>query len=181
MSRKYKFLNKEGIYFVSFPTVYWIDVFVRDIYFNEVIESLKHCQKEKGLEVFAYCVMSSHMHLIFRAQENNPGEVLKSFKQFTSNKLQNLISENIQESRKDWLLWMFERAASKNSNAKKRQFWQQHNHPIELWSAKVMDQKLEYTHNNPVEAGFVREPQDWKYSSAIDYCGGKGLLDISFL
>ncbi len=67
---------------ISLSTVYWIDVFVRDIYFNEVIESLKHCQKDKGLEIFAYCIMSSHIHLIFRAQENNPGEVLKSFKQF---------------------------------------------------------------------------------------------------
>lgn len=132
--------------------------------------------------------MTNHIHLIFRAKEHNPGDVLKSFKQFTSNQLQNLIAENKKESRKKWLLWFFEWAASKNSNAKKRQFtvlygtgWQQDNHPIELWSPEVIDQKLAYTHNNPVEAGFVREPQDWKYSSAIDYCGGKGLLDISFL
>lgn len=181
MSRKYKFLNKEGIYFVSFATVYWIDVFVREIYFHEVIESLKHCQKEKGMEIFSYCIMTNHIHLIFRAMENNPGEVMKSFKQFTSNQLQNLISDNKKESRKSWLLWMFERAASKNSSAKKRQFWQYDSHPIELWSAKVIDQKIEYTHHNPVKAGFVREPQDWKYSSAIDYCGGKGMLEITLL
>jgi REP element-mobilizing transposase RayT len=181
MSRKYKFLNKEGIYFVSFATVYWIDVFIREIYFHEVIESLKHCQKEKRMEIFAYCIMTNHMHLIFRAKENNPGDIIKSFKQFTSNKLQSVISENGKESRRNWLLWIMEKAAIKNSNAKKRQFWQQHNHPIELCRPEVMDQKLEYTHNNPVKAGFVREPQDWKYSSAIDYCGGKGLLDISFI
>jgi putative transposase len=181
MSRKYKFLNKEGIYFVSFATVYWIDVFVREVYFNQVIESLQHCQKEKGMDIFAYCIMTNHIHLIYSAKENNPGDVLKSFKQFTSNQLQKSIEENAQESRKAWLLWIMERAGIKNSNVKKRQFWQQHNQPIELWSAKVIDQKLEYTHNNPVNAGFVREPQEWKYSSAIDYCGGKGILDVSLL
>ncbi len=112
------------------------------------------------MEVYAYCIMSSHIHLIFRAKENNPSELLQSFKQFTSKKLQDLIVNNNQESRKEWLLWMMKRAGSKNSNVKKRQFWQQHNKPIELWSAKVIDQKLDYIHNNPVEAGFVREPED---------------------
>jgi hypothetical protein len=61
------------------------------------------------------------------------------------------------------------------------QLWQQHNKPIELWSPKVIDQKVDYIHNNPVEAGFVLEPHQWKYSSAIDYSGGKGLLDIDFV
>ena len=134
MSRKYKFLNKGGLYFVSFATVYWLDVFVRDIYFHEVIESLKYCQKEKGMEVYAHCIMSSHIHLIFRAKENNPSELLQSFKQFTSKKLQDVIVNNNQESRKEWILWMMERAGSKNSNVKKRQFWQQHNRPTECKS-----------------------------------------------
>ncbi|WMN06018.1 transposase [Marivirga arenosa] len=181
MSRKYKFLNNEGLYFVSFATVNWIDVFIREIYFNEVIKSLKFCVKEKGMEIFAYCIMTNHLHLIFRALNNNPGELLKSFKQYTSNSLQKLIAENTAESRKEWMLWMMERAAAKNSNFKKRQFWQQHNHPIELWSSEVMDQKLNYIHMNPVKAGFVEEAKDWRYSSAIDYSGGKGLLEISFL
>jgi putative transposase len=68
----------------------------------------------------------------------------------------------------------------KGLNVKKSQFWQQNNKPIELWSAEVIDQKIDYIHQNPVMAGFVTEPQYWKYSSAIDYSGGKGLLDIDF-
>ncbi len=67
MSRKYKFLNKEGLYFVSFATVYWLDVFVRDIYFDLVVRSLDYCRKEKGMEIYAWCVMTSHVHLIFRS------------------------------------------------------------------------------------------------------------------
>ena len=67
------------------------------------------------------------------------------------------------------MLWMFERAAKKNSNVSKRQFWQQNNHPIEIWSLKVFEQKLNYIHNNPVESGFVTNAIDWKYSSARNY------------
>ena len=107
--------------------------------------------------------------------------MLKSFKTHTSNELQQLIAENIQESRKEWVLWLMERAGLKNSNVKNRQFWQQNNKPIELWSAEVIDQKVDYIHNNPVEAGFVTEPHHWKHSSAIDYSGGLGVLEIDFV
>ena len=67
------------------------------------------------------------------------------------------------------MLWMFEKAAKKNSNVKNRQFWQQNNKPIELWPLKVFEQKLNYIHNNPVVSGFVTNPVDWKYSSARNY------------
>jgi hypothetical protein len=75
----------------------------------------------------------------------------------------------------------FERAGKQSSNVKNGQFWQQHNKPIELWSPTVIDQKVDYIHQNPVVAGFVVEPEYWKYSSAIDYAGGKGLLDIDYV
>ncbi len=181
MSRKYKFHNKEGLYFVSFAAVYWIDVFVREEYAVKIIENLDYCRKNKGLEIYGWCLMPSHMHLIIRAKESNPEQVLGKFKEFTSKQLQQAIKENIQESRKEWLLWMFKRAGDKSANVKYGQFWQHHNKPIELWSEEVTGQKLNYLHNNPVAAGFVFKPEDWKYSSAIDYSGGKGLLEIDFL
>ncbi|GAA0188742.1 hypothetical protein GCM10009122_47950 [Fulvivirga kasyanovii] len=52
MSRKHKFYNREGLYFVSFATVYWFDVFTRDPYFNAMLESLDHCRKNKGMELY---------------------------------------------------------------------------------------------------------------------------------
>ena len=181
LSRKYKFHNKEGLYFVSFATVYWLDVFVREQYFSVITESLEYCCKHKGMCLFAYCIMSSHLHLIFNDANSNPGKLLKEFKVYSSKQIQKMIEENPQESRKEWLLWMMERAGKMNSNVKCRQFWQQHNKPIELWSNKVISQKLEYIHNNPVEAGFVEEAHHWKYSSAKNYAGEKGQLEIELL
>jgi len=178
MSRKYKFRNLEGVYFVSFATIYWVDVIVRDTYFACIAESLSYCRKHKGLELFAYCIMPSHFHMIFRDRNHDPGKLLKEFKTFTSKELQKLIVDNPQESRKEWLLWMMERAAQKNSNVPNRQFWQQHNKPIELWSSEVIKQKVDYIHNNPVEAGFVMEPQHWKYSSASNFALQLGVIEI---
>lgn len=113
--------------------------------------------------------MPSHIHLIFRSAEADPSGLIRDFKGFTSRKMLKTIEENTQESRKEWLLWMFQKAGKKNSNVKNRQFWQQNNKPIELWSLKVFEQKLNYIHNNPVISGFVTNPVDWKYSSARNY------------
>ena len=169
MSRKYKFGDKTGAYFISFATVYWIDVFTREEYFGSIVESLDYCRKNKGMEIYGYCVMPSHVHLIFRSENGDPSGLIRDFKGFTSRKMLKVIEENPQESRKEWMLWMFERAGKKNSNVKFRQFWQQNNKPIEIWSFKVFEQKLNYIHNNPRETGFVTNPVDWKYSSARNY------------
>ncbi len=52
-----------------------------------------------------------------------------------------------------------------------------YNKPIELWSNKVINEKINYIHNNPVEEGLVYHPEGYVYSSARDYIGEKGLLD----
>ncbi len=60
----YRFDNPDGVYFVSFAVVDWVDVFTRSAYSGIVLESLRYCQEAKGLEVFAWCIMSNHVHLI---------------------------------------------------------------------------------------------------------------------
>ena len=79
---------------------------------------------------------------------------------------------------KESMLNAFKFAASKNNNNKNYQFWLQDNKPIEVWSNNVIDQKLDYIHNNPAEAGFVEHPEDYLYSSARNYAEIKGLLEI---
>jgi len=179
VSRKYKFGEKEGAYFIRFATVNWVDVFTRDLYFETLVASLDYCRKNKGMEIYGYCIMPSHIHLIFRASLGDPSGLIRDFKGFTSKKVVELIENNPQESRKDWLLTMFEKAGLKISNVKFRQFWQQNNHPIEIWSLKVFEQKLNYIHNNPIETGFVTDAVDWKYSSARNYANNDhSILEI---
>lgn len=87
------------------------------------------------------------------------------------------IKENPKESRKEWLLEQFQKTGAKSSNVNKYQFWRHDNKPIELWSNKVIDEKINYVHNNPVAEGLVFRPEDYMYSSAKDYSGEKGLLN----
>lgn len=166
MSRKYKFHNPAAAYFVSFAVVYWIDIFTREAYLKELADSVHYCRTHKGMELFAYCFMPSHIHLIFRDAKGNPSGLLQDFKKHTAKRLLEAIRKNPLESRKEWLLSMMERAGKEKGNVSRYQFWQHHNKPIELWSTSVIKQKLNYIHNNPVVSGFVTEPVHWKYSSA---------------
>jgi len=121
------------------------------------------------------------VHLIMGTAGEQMEFILRDLKKFTSKALREEITENLQESRREWMLWMFERAGKFNANNNDWQFWQQNNNPIELYDNKIMQQKLDYLHNNPVEAGFVDEPWEYLYSSARDYCGKKGLIKIKLL
>lgn len=178
MSRNYKFHHPEGLYFISFSVVGWLDVFIRNDYKDLFLESVRFCQKEKGLEIHAWCIMSSHVHLVFRSIKGQKPELLiGDLKRFTSKSIVKAIMENPKESRKDFLLEAFRAEAKKSSNVTHYQFWRHDNKPIELWSNRVIKQKIDYVHQNPVEAGLVFRAEDYRYSSAVDYADEKGLLD----
>lgn len=178
MSRKYKFHNPSGVYFVSFATVYWIDIFTRQLYINCLVDSVNYCRKNKGMLLYAYCFMPSHIHFIFRSEKEDPAGLLRDFKGFTSKKITRAIIDNPQESRKEWILELLERAGKIKGNVSQYQFWQHHNKPIELWSTKVIKQKIDYIHNNPVQSGFVTDPTHWKYSSARNFAEDHSILNI---
>src|SRR3569833_3714616 len=103
MSRNYKFHNSEGLYFISFATVFWVDVFVRRIYFDYIVENLNYCVDYKGMEIYAWCIMSSDVYLVFRSTIQKPDELIRDFKSYTSKQLIKLVEENAEESRREWL------------------------------------------------------------------------------
>jgi putative transposase len=172
----YKIRNKEQIHFITFAVVEWVDVFTRKAYRDILIDSLRHCQEQKGLVLHAWVVMSNHVHLLASAKENNLSDILRDFKKFTSKQIIAAIKANEQESRKDWMLKLFEEKGDANSRNKTYQFWRQDNQPKECYSPVFTVQKLSYIHNNPVEAGLVERPEDYLYSSAKAYVSNESLL-----
>jgi REP element-mobilizing transposase RayT len=178
MSKKYKFRDSSKLCFVSFSVTNWIDLFIRNEYREILLESIRYCQREKEMEVYGWCIMTSHVHLIIGSKGNPLSNIMRDMKRHTSEELHKAIQNNRTESRREWMLWMMARAAKKTSNRARFQLWQPESHPIELSTEKMAHQKLDYMHYNPVEAGFVNNAEDWQYSSAIDYNGGKGLLEI---
>ena len=178
----YKIRNQQGVHFVTFSVVEWVDVFTRKEYKDIVVESLIYCQQKKGLIIYSWCLMSNHLHLIVASKEATQlSDILRDFKKFTSTTIISSIEANKKESRKNWMLWIFKQAGEKNINNKIHQFWQQDNQPKELITNEFKEQKLNYIHENPVRAGIVEKPEDYLYSSARNYCGQKGLIEVDFL
>lgn len=176
MSHKCKASNPDDIYFVTLTVVEWADVFTRQDYSEILCDSLRYCQQKKELTLYAWCIMTNHVHLICSAPKLP--DVMRDLKKYTSRALIDSIKSNPKESRKNWLLWMFRSAAEKSSSHGEHQFWQLGGHYVELSTNELLDQRLEYLHQNPVKAGFVEEPEQWIYSSAKDYAGNKGKLDV---
>ncbi|MBK9980981.1 MAG: transposase [Saprospiraceae bacterium] len=170
MSR-YKILDQEGLNFITCTIVGWIDIFSRQSYRDLLLDSLKFCRKEKGLLIFAYVIMSNHIHLIVQTNKSarqNLSEIIRDFKKFTANGILEKINTE-PESRREWLLHMFRYHARFNTNNRYFQVWQQDNHPILLYSQPIIWQKVNYIHMNPVRAGIVDNPLDYLYSSARNY------------
>jgi len=181
MSRKYKFQDQDKLYFVSFAVVYWIDLLIRNEYKNILINSWEHCIKHKGMELYGYCIMTSHVHMIIGTQGKNMEDIMGDMKRHTSIQLKSAIQDHPFESRREWMLWLMKRAVKKNSNNIDFQLWQQDNHPIQLNNAKMAHQKLDYIHYKPLETGIVEKPEDYLYSSGRNYHGMKGLIDVVLL
>lgn len=177
MPTGYQIKNQEGCHYLTLQVIDWIDVFSRKIYRDILIENLRYCQDNKGLEIFAFVIMSNHVHLVVRSRNNNLSGTIRDFKSFTSKEILNAINEE-NESRKEWMLTLFSMAAARHKRNSEFQFWTHENHAVELLSNKFIDQKIDYIHQNPVRAGIVEHPEEYIYSSAGFYAGRGGLIEL---
>ena len=167
------------LYFLTLTVVEWIDIFTRPVYRHILVDALQYNIKNKGLAVSGWCLMSNHLHLLAGAEEGfHLADILRDFKKFTSKTIVKEIQDNPKESRRKWLLSEFASAGRRLKKPQGYKFWQNGNEAKEIHTSHFLEQKLNYIHNNPVKAEIVAEPREYLYSSAIDYAGGKGFVDI---
>lgn len=165
------------MYFVTSTVVYWIDLFTRREYKHIIVNSLTDCQQLKGLIIHAWVLMPSHLHMIISSKDYAIGSILRDFKKHTTRQIVKEM-ENINESRKEWLKRAFIRAGRDLKRIKTFKIWKDGNHPILLDNPSLQQEKLEYNYQNPVESEFVDEAEYYWFSSAGDYAGMKGLIDL---
>ncbi|MBV6405985.1 MAG: transposase [Flavobacteriales bacterium] len=159
--------NEEGAcYFVTLTTVAWIDVFTRREYVDIIFESLEFCRRNKGLEIFHYVLMPSHLHMIARRRHGLLSDVLRDLKSYTAKQLLTAIKEHPSESRREWMMNMFAAAAAGSAQNTHLMFWQKTNHPELLHSPAFFEQKASYIRHNPVVMGLVSESEHYAWSSA---------------
>ncbi len=180
---RYVIRAQNDLHFVTFTVIDWMDVFTRTDHKLVITDALNYCIKHKGLEVFAWCLMTNHLHLIIRAKDGLLlSDLIRDFKRHTAKKTIELI-ETGNESRKEWLLNRMQYRGSYLKRIEKYKFWEDSNHAVFLDPHKpeMIAQRLYYIHQNPVRALIVDEAESYIFSSARDYAGEKGMVDVILL
>ena len=165
MSTGYQFEDQFGLYFITCTVVDWVDIFTRQAYRDIVIDSLNYCCNHKALKVYGYVILTNHLHLIVRSETGTISDTIRDLKRYTATHILAQIAE-IPESRREWLLHRFKWNGDRNNRNTNNQFWIQDNGPELIYGQDFFLQKLNYIHENPVRAGFVREAAHYIYSSA---------------
>ena len=179
MSTGYQITDQSAIYFVTHTIVDWVDVFTRQAYRDVVIDSLKYCCEHKGLKIYAYVIMSNHVHLIIQSDTCQLSDTIRDYKRYTSRNIIEAIKTQ-PESRRDWMLHRFKWHGDQNIRNSENQFWIQDNRPEIIYSHNFFMQKLNYIHENPVRACIVDKAEEYLYSSARTIIlNKKGFLPIT--
>ena len=124
--------------------------------------------------------MSNHVHLIAHSKTENLSGTIRDFKSFTSKKMLEYIKTG-RESREEWMLNIFKQSAIKHKRNANYQIWTHENHAMEIVTYPFFESKLDYIHNNPVRAGIVTQPENYLYSSAVNYADEIGLVHVTTL
>ena len=168
---RYKITEPQQPHFVTLTVLHWIPVFTRPDTVNILLDSLRFLSKD-GLQVYAWVVLENHCHFVLQSQALDHD--IARFKSWTAKSLiQYLAGHNVRQIL-DQLA--FYKKAHKDDRA--YQFWQEGVHPELIQGEDMMRQKIEYIHQNPVKRGYVDEAAHWRYSSARDYLGESGLLEV---
>jgi putative transposase len=173
-------VEQHACYYLTFNVVDWIDIFIRPVFKQIIVESLNHFNKKKGLTIYAWCLMTNHLHLMAQSEQGyGLSLIADDFKKFTTK----IILEDIDaepEVRRNWIMKKFEDASTSLKLLDKFQVWQSRINPlyIDLKDTDAINEQLEHIHNNPVRERIVSTAEDYLYSSARDYAGIKGLVNV---
>lgn len=176
---KYIITDQHDCYFLTLTVIKWVDLFTRREYRDILVNSLNYCVEHKGLKLYAWVIMTNHVHLVAECgAPHRMSDFLRDFKKFTSKQLIETVQE-IPESRREWLEDRFSFEARRTRRAKNYKIWRDDNHAINLseYQINIME-KIDYVHNNPVVMGWVDEATHYPYSSAVDYAGTRGKVKV---
>ncbi|MBU2568450.1 MAG: transposase [Gammaproteobacteria bacterium] len=168
---RYKIVDPKLPHFVTCTVLHWIPVFTRPATVDIVLESLRFLMQD-GLKVYAFVILENHLHLVVQSEDMERD--ISRFKSHTAKHLIRYLSENNVTQILEQLA--FYKKAHKGDRA--YQFWQEGCHPEWIQNEQIMRQKVEYIHNNPVQRGYVDLPEHWRYSSARNYAGQAGLIEV---
>jgi len=170
---RYKIHEGQQPHFLTCTIVEWIPLFSSPPLVEIVYDSWRFLQQHERLEIFAYVIMENHLHLV--ASSPDLSKEIGDFKSFTARQ----IIDYLKEKNAHRVLRQLARAKARHKKDRTYQVWQEGSHPQQIQGEAMMRQKIEYIHNNPVKRGYVDNPVHWRYSSARNYAGLPGLLEVT--
>ena len=174
MGRSRYHITENGVpYFHTCTIVGWLPIFTRSSTVQIILDSWSYLQKNDNFTLHGYVILENHLHLI--ASSDYHGEHIRRFKSFTARK----IIDYLEQQGVELFLKQLAFYKVKHKTESQYQFWQEGTHPQQILNEEIMRQKLDYIHNNPVKRGYVDLPEHWRYSSARNYVGQEGLIEIS--
>ena len=159
-------------HFLSCTVVEWLPVFTRPDAVQILLDSGSHQRTNNGLRLYGYVILENHLHFV--AQAPRLDKCVSSFKSFPAARLIELLEAHKAEQ----LLARLRFAKPAHKRDREFPFRQEGSHAEMIFSDPVMREKLDYIHRNPVKRGYVDMPEYWRYSSARDYLGERGLIGI---
>jgi len=159
-------------HFMTCTVMEWLPVFTR----SEVVQILLDCwqyqRSHKGLKLYGYVILENHLHFV--AQAPNLDKCVQEFKSFTARQ----IIDHLKEQHIDKILTRLRFAKRAHKTDREYQFWQEGVHAEMVFSDAILREKLNYIHLNPVKRGYIDRAEHWRYSSARNYEGQAGLIEI---
>jgi putative transposase len=169
---RYRVQSDPCPHFLTATVNYWLPLFTRPETVDIILDSWRFLQRDTNFQIYGYVILAYHLHLI--AASDNLSHDMQRFKSYTAKQ----IIAHLEQRRSAKLLELlafFKRAHKQETTY---QVWEESNHPQIIESEAVMRQKLDYIHYNPVKRGYVDQPEHWRYSSARDYAGQEGLIEV---
>ncbi|RMO84043.1 hypothetical protein ALQ33_03943 [Pseudomonas syringae pv. philadelphi] len=169
---RYTITEPERPHFLTCTVVEWLPLFTRPALVGILLNAWRYQQAHQGLQLYGYVVLENHLHFVAQAPELD--KCVSSFKSFTARQ----IVDSLEKSKAESTLQRLRFVKRMHKTDRVYQVWQEGAHAELVWSEKIMRQKLDYIHHNPVKRGYVDVGEHWRYSSARDYEGQRGLIDI---
>ena len=151
------------LYFYTATILDWIPLLQSEKFKLIVVNSLIHLAEKEKLKIYGFVIMPNHIHIIWENIAVNGKEMpYASFMKFTSHQFLDELRAIDPE-----LLERFK----VERNSRKHQFWQRNSLPIRLYNRKILEQKLDYIHHNPLQShwNLATDPNDYLYSSCSFY------------
>jgi putative transposase len=169
---RYCFGEVDRPHFLTCTVVEWLPVFTHQDGVQILFDTWGYQQQHEGLKLIGFVILENHLHAV--AQAENLPQTWARFKSFSARKIISLLKSYGAKPLLDRLQFAYKAARADREH----QFWQEGSHPQVIVDKAMLVQKLEYIHNNPVKRGYVDAPEDWRWSSARNYAGRDGVIEV---